>query len=174
MNIDEKVCMNKRIVVWLIFVLLVVSPMLAAALPFNDDMVLDQFQRNQVMRPLPEGAVPLSAPEHAIKDRMAGQDLQNPIKSSENSVMRGEQLFRANCSACHGTYNGGDHKLGVVGGYLPIPGPDLRQGVYAGRSDGFIWGTIRFGSAIMPRLGWKFTEDEHWHLVNYIRHVQGK
>jgi mono/diheme cytochrome c family protein len=145
-----------------------------SALPFNDDMVHDQFKTNEVMRPLPEGSVSLSAPDKEIKNLQEAKELRNPIQDDPISTFNGERLWRVNCSPCHGVYEKGKYNPGVVGSKLPIPGPDLSQEAYLDRTDGHIWGIIHFGSAIMPRLGWKLTDREHWDLVNYVRLVQKK
>jgi len=143
------------------------------ALPFNDDMVHDQFDINEVMRKLPADSVPLSAAK-LVRNLQEAKNLENPVQGNPASARNGELLWQVNCVPCHGEYANGKYQAGVVGAFLPLPGPDLSDAAYHDRTDGHFWGIVHFGSAIMPRYGWKLSDREHWDLVNYIRKIQGK
>jgi mono/diheme cytochrome c family protein len=45
---------------------------------------------------------------------------------------------------------------------------------YKSRPDGFIYGTVKHGGAVMPTYGENIPEKEIWDVVNYIRFLQGK
>jgi hypothetical protein len=48
--------------------------------------------------------------------------------------------------------------------------------IYKDRTDGYIFGAIHYGSysTLMPAYGWKFSIEEHWDMVNYIRKMQSE
>jgi mono/diheme cytochrome c family protein len=92
----------------------------------------------------------------------------NPVATSDSSVAMGQRLFTRTCTPCHGVSMAGDGKVAA----LFMPPPDLLGASARGRDDGFIYGYIRWGGAIMPRYGQSITAEEAWHLVNFIRHMQ--
>lgn len=147
------------------------------ALPFNDDMVHDQYPTGEVMRAAPAGSVPLGASERFVGSRSDAEKLTNPSKRDKNSVARGERVWNVNCVACHGVFNGKKFEYPVPekAWSMGIKGPDLTLDMYKkDRTDGSIFATIHFGSlsTLMPRYGWKLSMQDHWDLVSYIRDVQ--
>jgi mono/diheme cytochrome c family protein len=90
------------------------------------------------------------------------------IKNDEKSVEKGRQLFTIYCTPCHG--HSGDGK-GLVGAKFSVPPADLTSDYVEGLSDGYIFGTITFGSlsTIMPVYANDLSPTERWHVVNYIR-----
>ena len=146
----------------------------AAALPFNQDMVGRQAVTGRIMRPKSENSVPLGSVSYRIESRQEAEKLENPLKGDPLSTANGERLFSANCAACHGHW--------VEGQWLPsslpagMPSMNLAMQIYKDRTDGYIFGTIHYGSysTLMPAYGWKFSTEEHWDLVNYIRKIQSE
>ena len=55
-----------------------------------------------------------------------------------------------------------------------IPPPNLLAAQTRGRTDGFIYGYIRHGGAVMPNYGAIVTAQEAYDLINYIRSMQKK
>jgi len=41
------------------------------------------------------------------------------------------------------------------------------------RSDGYLYGMIRVGRALMPAYGHQIGHYDRWHIVNYVRTLQG-
>jgi len=41
------------------------------------------------------------------------------------------------------------------------------------RSDGYLYGMIRVGRALMPAYGHQISHYDRWHIVNYVRQMQG-
>ena len=151
------------------------------ALPFNDDMVMNNMKTGRLMRQQPADSVAVGAAESRVTTREEALKLTNPIKGDENSALNGRRLFMVNCSPCHGDIGATPYKPGKV---ALLPGPNLTLDAYresprsaasgGGRSDGSIYGTIHFGSiaTLMPAVGWKLSPTEHWDIINYIRKVQ--
>lgn len=149
-------------------------PRSASALPFNDDMVDNQKRTGSVMRPKVPGTVALGASTVHLEKKEDAFNLQNPLKGDAVSAANGERLFAVNCFPCHGNIAANPHQPGpaAVASKI-IPSVDLSAAAYAEKQDGYIYGTIDFGGLVMmPPLGWKLSETEHWDIINYIRKVQ--
>lgn len=101
----------------------------------------------------------------------AADDVEpNPIAADADSVALGERLYLANCASCHGTSGSGDGAVST----LPNAGP-LGDAV-AESSDGELAYRIAAGMAgtPMPAFAGLLTEEERWHLVNYLRDRWGE
>ena len=141
----------------------------AMALPWDIDMYRQQsYQANEMVRNPVKGTVPYGSKPMTLTTEEAGKQLQNPVAFEKDSLWRGKRLWSANCLTCHG--NG--KEKGPVAAFLPVP--NLIEDFYKGRTDGYVFGVIHNGGAAMPRYGFKFSEREHWDLVNYVRFLQGK
>lgn len=94
-------------------------------------------------------------------------DDRNPFLPTADSVALGEPTYLATCVACHGVGGLGD---GPAGAGLPKPPADLLIHVPL-HSDTILYEFIRDGiaQAGMPGQDGVLSEDEMWHLVNYLR-----
>ncbi len=95
--------------------------------------------------------------------------LQNPIPADQASIARGDKLFHTFCSVCHGSSGKGD---GTIVDEFPPP-PDLTSDLNKGRPDPFFFNKISKGGPLMPSLGYALDMKERWHIVNYLRTLQG-
>lgn len=156
-----------------LLVMICAAPAVLHALPFNDDMVTIQPRTGLVMRRQPAGSIALGSLSESVPDKAAAKSLQNPLKDNRLSAQNGARLFRANCFPCHGNIEDRNHAgSGPVGPFMPGPALGLAERYTKDLTDGDFFGTIHFGGAIMPALGWKLSTAEHWDIVNYIRKVQ--
>lgn len=157
-------------------VALMLAPTLAQAWPWSKDMA-NQISikpqesvdpANPGMQPFPKRSVPVAATPTAspVKDAASAEKIANPVPATEKSVATGKQLFQIYCTACHGYEGKGD---GLVGKKLVLQPYDLTADQTKGRTDGFIWGYMSFGGAIMPSYGNDLSPTERWHVVNYLR-----
>jgi putative copper export protein/mono/diheme cytochrome c family protein len=97
-----------------------------------------------------------------------GIDRPNPIAATPASIAAGEGVYRAHCQTCHGIAGAGDGPAAFT--LRPRPA-DLRVHMAAGHTDGqlFFWITEGFAGTAMPAYKNALSEEERWHVVNFIR-----
>lgn len=93
--------------------------------------------------------------------------LNNPIESTTDSRRIGRQRYVFMCRECHGNFGKGDGDMSHAGG---VPA-DFTDDVWQhGESDGEIFTVIREGvTADMQGYSNRLSDDDIWHLVNYLR-----
>lgn len=144
----------------------------------------------------PEGSVPREAPSYPRSkpvgyyqnnpilpvDRMKADGMVDPYASDPKHVQTGSALFLVQCAPCHGLEGKGggpvtqnDPTANPPIRRFPVPAPLLSGAgaVSPSRSDGYIYGTIRNGGALMPAHGLSLTDAERWAIVAYIRTLDG-
>ncbi len=94
----------------------------------------------------------------------------NPILPDVESVAIGQELFNENCIACHGPEGRGD---GPTAQSLTPPPADFAAGHTATHTDGdlYFWILQGIEETPMPAFGDQLTEEQAWHLVNYVRRL---
>lgn len=102
----------------------------------------------------------------------AGALATNPIPMTEASIATGGQVFDANCVACHGENGTGD---GPALSAADAPNSDLTARHVLDHSQGQLheWIDKGIDATQMPGFGDKLTDEQIWHLVNYIYSLQG-
>lgn len=101
---------------------------------------------------------------------LSNQGLTNPITPDANSMLIGEILYAEHCVMCHGATGRGDGVLAVT--LNPRPADLAIHTVPGAHTDGelFSWISDGFSStAAMPAFRTVLSDEERWHLVNYIR-----
>ena len=96
---------------------------------------------------------------------------KNPVATTEESVAKGKELYLArkgNCVFCHGeTGSGNEENLAQL---RRKPGDLSDKERMSKMSDGEIFWKITLGiQGIMPGRERALTEEERWHVVNYVR-----
>lgn len=95
--------------------------------------------------------------------------LKNPVPSNAASIKTGQALFHKYCRFCHGETGKGDNAKPPKG----MTPSHLADEVWdRGASDGEIFFVIQEGAGPlfqMKGLKGKITEQETWHLVNFVR-----
>ena len=88
------------------------------------------------------------------------------------SLARGKQVYERVCIVCHGPDGAGT--TGYIFEVFPAMAVYPLGGETAmGRSDGYIYGMIRVGRGLMPAYGHQIGHYDRWHVVNYVRQLQG-
>lgn len=153
-----------------ILALLVFMPSLAQAWPWSRDMMNQPSIKPQEgpLRPFPKRSEPVAGTTVRVADRDAAEKMPNPIPPTAQSVNKGRQLFTIYCVPCHSSSGKGD---GRVGGKLILRPFDLSNQERMGSvKDGYIFGMMTFGGAVMPPYANDLSATERWHVVNYVRH----
>ncbi len=93
--------------------------------------------------------------------------LENPIPPTEESIAIGAKIFAERCVACHGEEGRGD---GPAAAALDPPPSNLHAEHVHAQTDGSMFWTIKEGSPGTAMPAWEdvLTEEEIWHLVNFI------
>lgn len=151
-------------------------PSLVFAWPWSTDMMNQPSMKPQEGQPVPfpKRSVPVQGIPTKVKNRDQAESLKNPVPVSPASLKTGRTLFRIYCAACHGLKGDGQAPVGLLMGAA-----DLRADYIQNYTEGKIWGTITFGSVIMPAYGVPSAEggsndltvEERWHVVNYIKNA---
>ncbi len=160
-------------------IVLSLLPTLAQAWPWSQDMANQVSTKpqesvdpaNPGMKPFPKRSIPVPGTMTIVKDAAAAEKLKNPVAADEKSVAAGARLFEIYCTPCHGKTGQGD---GLVGAKMTLKPFDLSADMTKARTDGFIWGYMTFGGAVMPAYGNDLSPTERWHVVNYVRNVVQK
>jgi mono/diheme cytochrome c family protein len=150
-----------------------VLPGTASAWPWSKDManyIAIKPQAHPMAFPQRSIPVPGTATVY-VADRDEAAKLANPLPATGDSVEKGHQLFTIYCVPCHGVAGTGN---GLVGEKLMLRPKDLTAPDMKDRTDGYIFGTITFGGAIMPVYANDLSPTERWHVVNYVRNVLGR
>ena len=93
--------------------------------------------------------------------------VENPVKSSPESLARAKKWWTLDCEMCHGKAGDGkgeiakDMKLNIVDFTNPV--------TLKGHSDGELFYIIKNGHNDMPAEGPRVKTEENWDLVNYVR-----
>lgn len=95
---------------------------------------------------------------------------KNPVEASEESIAKGKELFmtkKGNCIFCHGETGSGNKENLPRLRRVPADLSDVKR--MPKLSDGEIFWKITKGiPGIMPSRD-MLTEEERWHLVNFVR-----
>lgn len=121
----------------------------------------------------PARSVPTIGKPTTVANRDEAKSLQNPIEASASSMKLGKRLFTIYCSACHGFTGKADSPISPKIGAIDLTTDYVQKDL----TEGWIFGTITFGSAIMPAYGKPgegggsndLSVEERWHVVNYVR-----
>ena len=94
--------------------------------------------------------------------------LKNPIPFGSKSISQGKSVFIRMCSSCHGM--DGKSAIDVVADATDLTEPKVYK---SGITEGEIFRSIRDGQgASMPSFKDQLkSEDDMWHLVNFIRNL---
>lgn len=162
---------------------MLLTPTLAMAWPWSTDMVNQPSikpgeveEGREDIRPMPTRSVPLGGVATTVANRDEAKGLANPIPVSGESMKKGRNLFRIYCAACHGLTGKAESPVAGKIGAIELTSDYVQKDL----TEGWIFGTITFGSAIMPAYGVPsanaesrgsndLSVEERWHVVNYVR-----
>lgn len=166
-------------------VALLVAPTWAQAWPWSQDMANTVSIKPQEsvnpeqpgMQVFPKRSVPVKGTTVFVKDLEAAKKMANPVAADEESVAQGGRLFGIYCAPCHGQSGTGD---GLVGAKLNLKpwnltsSNEMHPWNTKDYPDGYLFGYMTMGGAVMPSYANDLSVTERWHVVNYVRKVLQK
>jgi mono/diheme cytochrome c family protein len=166
-----------RIIILLTILLL---PAVVLAWPWSQDMMNQPSYKPQEgkMYPFPQRSIPVLGIPTKVANREEAKDLKNPYPASAESIKQGRRLFRIYCAACHGLTGKADSPVSGKIGAIDLTDDYVQINL----TEGWVWGTITFGSAVMPAYGVANADaakggsndlsvEERWHVVNYVKNA---
>ncbi|MEX0936134.1 MAG: cytochrome c, partial [Gemmatimonadota bacterium] len=96
-------------------------------------------------------------------------EIVNPVEATPASLARGEVMYDRACSPCHGAGGAGDGPVAQAG----MPSFSLLTPQAMEYPDGYIYSIVRIGRGGMPPYAHQITNYDRWHIVNYVRQLQG-
>jgi len=97
----------------------------------------------------------------------AAKQVPNPLAPSEADLPRARALYLDKCAECHGEGGKGDGNQAKM--YDPAPTNLTDPERLKGQSDGELFYRISEGHRPMPAFKKRFTEEQRWQLVLFIR-----
>ena len=150
-------------------------PSAAMAWPWSTDMMNQPSIKPQegVMTPFPARSIPVTGIPTKVANRDEAKNLVNPVMATAESIKNGRTLFRIYCSACHGLAGKADSPVSQKIGAIDLTDAYVQNSL----TEGWLLGTIAFGSYVMPAYGVPneqggsndLTVEERWHVVNYVK-----
>ena len=168
----------------LFLVLTLLAPVLVYAWPWSQDMMNQPSIKPQEpsnsgqLVPFPQRSVPVQGNPTQTASREEAKDLTSPFPPDEASIKQGRVLFRIVCAACHGQTGKADSPVTDKIGAIDLTSDYVQKDL----SEGWVYGTITHGGAVMPPYGVAaggvgsndLSPEERWHVVNYVRHALTK
>ena len=106
------------------------------------------------------------------------QTLENPIASSPESIAAGGKVYVKLCANCHGASGRGNGRLAAgMAAYGARPSDLVDKTWQHGSTDGEIFAVIRDGIGPdfhMNAFQKMITDQDMWHVVNYVRSLEIK
>ena len=109
------------------------------------------------------GAIEVMA--HGWMAPMEAAEMKNPIVLDAGSTMTGKEAYLDNCATCHGENLEG---LKAEEAGLDNDTPNLKERLKTHTDGDFFW-KINEGKGEMPSFKDELSEEEKWHIINYIR-----
>ncbi len=131
------------------------------------------IQPYKMPRPAVEGTVPVDGAEPPLPITPANlpaiDRLANPTQRTARSLETGQEYYDIYCLPCHGPSGAGDGPVNAV----LIVAPSLLTDRARTLSDGYLYTIVRHGRGIMPAYSEGVRGENRWHVVNYVRQLQG-
>lgn len=164
--------------------LLALAPTALWAWPWSTDMMNQPSVKPQElppgkteMMPYPLHSMPTGVVLTDVANRDEAKPLKSPVAVNDETLKEGRTLFRIICAACHGKTGNAESPVAAKIGAIKLTDEYVQKEL----TEGWVYGTITFGSALMPAYGSPpdrddrrgsndLTVEERWMVVNYVKH----
>ncbi len=117
---------------------------------------------------IPRHIIPYQYPKTREGKKLAGKELLNPYKATDENLARGKHEYEAFCANCHGFDGSGDGNLYTSGKYPSEP-PSLITEEMIERPDGEYFHVMTLGSSIMGSFAALIRPEDKWKIIIYIK-----
>jgi mono/diheme cytochrome c family protein len=114
--------------------------------------------------------IPYQYPASEEGRRLAGLELQNPMKDTLMDLAAGKDSYVTFCIGCHGAAGDGKGHL-FTSGKFTVPPASLLSAKMLAVPPGEIYHVITVGYNVMGAHGPQIRPDERWQIVNYVQKV---
>lgn len=129
-----------------------------------------------VERPPVAGTIPIDHYPYHLEGKdektakIAEETLSNQLEPTMKVLEEGQRLFNYYCITCHGPQGEGNGPI-IGPDLFPAP-PSMHTDTARAFKDGKIFHIITRGQNTMPAHADKFTIDERWAIIHYVRALQ--
>lgn len=95
--------------------------------------------------------------------------IKNPIASSTASIEKGKKIFSQYCVTCHGNEGRGN---GPSARNLKVKPASFIDSSFTKQTDGEIFWKINEGRKEMASYKYSITNENKWHIINYLRTIK--
>jgi mono/diheme cytochrome c family protein len=127
------------------------------------------FANGQVMRPIPEGAIPYGHPESGASSASLRAE-PIPFAITEDVLHEGRRNFETICATCHGILGDGDSA--VADRMALRKPPSLHEPRIRREPPGDYFDAISGGYGLMPAYAIELSEHQRWAVVAYVEALQ--
>ena len=96
---------------------------------------------------------------------------KNPIEVTQESISKGQAIYKKNCQMCHGEKGMGDGPAGQRLNPKPFNFTDKTK--MEELTDEEMFKVITKGEHSMPAFEHKLSETDRWHAINFVRTFAG-
>jgi mono/diheme cytochrome c family protein len=111
-------------------------------------------------------------PKHNWPVPEEARKMKNPVPRTAAALAAAKAIFNDQCVSCHGETGKGDGPDAMM--YDPQPADLSDAHMMSEMTDGEIFYKITEGRKPMPSFKTKFTDEQRWQLVHYVRTFASK
>ncbi len=120
---------------------------------------------------IPRGYMPYHYPDSTSGYELAGKEVTNPLKDTDEATAEGKRLFNIFCAVCHGESGEGNGVM-VENEKFPAIPPSYLSDRLLNLPEGKMFHTITYGKNMMGSHASQLNKEERWKIITYVRSLQ--
>jgi len=92
--------------------------------------------------------------------------IKNPLGTSPEIIVKGQEIYNLYCFACHGETGYGD---GPAGGAMGVKPANFHDPKFSKQKDGTMFWKLTNGKGNMPPFKEILKEEQRWQLIAYLK-----